>query len=133
MQPPSVALYYAIVEAINKVGVTTYSVSQDVENMELPICRVQLLTSNSTNQFVNARQYEHTFQLDVITAQDGLEEGLTLAYKIMHKLRQIGVEGFLVDMNGEPSLTSMVDSSTTRILNRQIIRVNYDIIEDTAF
>ena len=133
MQPPSVALYYAIVEAINKAGVTTYSVSQDVENMELPICRVQLLTSNSTNQFVNARQYEHTFQLDVITAQDGLEEGLTLEYKIMHKLRQIGVEGFLVDMNGEPSLTSMVDSSTTRILNRQIIRVNYDIIEDTAF
>lgn len=133
MQPPSVALYYAIVEAINKAGVTTYSVSQDVENMELPICRVQLLTSNSTNQFVNARQYEHTFQLDVITTQDGLEEGLTLAYKIMHKLRQIGVEGFLVDMNGEPSLTSMVDSSTNRILNRQIIRVNYDIIEDTAF
>lgn len=103
MQPPSVALYYAIVEAINKAGVTTYSVSQDVENMELPICRVQLLTSNSTNQFVNARQYEHTFQLDVITAQDGLEEGLTLAYKIMHKLRQIGVEGFLVDMNGDAS------------------------------
>lgn len=133
MQPPSVALYYAIVEAINKAGVTTYSASQDVEDMKLPICRVQLLTSNSTNQLVNARQYEHTFQLDVITAQDGLEEGLTLAYKIMHKLRQIGVEGFLVDMNGEPSLTSMVDSSTNRILNRQIIRANYDIIEDTAF
>lgn len=133
MQPPSVALYYAIVEAINKAGVTTYSASQDVENMEPPICRVQLLTSNSTNQFVNARQYEHTFQLDVITAQDGLEEGLTLAYKIMRKLRQIGVEGFLVDMNGEPSLTSMVDSSTNCILNRQIIRVSYDIIEGTAF
>lgn len=131
--PPSVALYYAIVEAINGVGVATYSASQDVEDMELPICRVQLLTSNSTNQFVNARQYEHTFQLDVITTKDGLEEGLTLAYKIMHKLRQIGVEGFLVDMNGEPSLTSMVDSSTNRILNRQIIRVSYDIIEDTAF
>lgn len=133
MQPPSVALYYAIVEAINKAGVTTYSASQDIEDMELPICRVQLLTSNSTNQFVNARQYEHTFQLDVITAQDGLEEGLTFAYKIMHKLRQIRLDGFLVDMNGEPSLTSMVDSSTNRILNRQIIRVNYDIIEDTAF
>ena len=126
MQPPSVALYYAIVEAINKAGVTTYSASQDVEDMELPICRVQLLT-------VNARQYKHTFQIDVITAQDGLEEGLTLAYKIMRKLHQIGLGGFLVQMNGEPSLTSMVDSSTNRILNRQIIRVNYDIIEDSAF
>lgn len=133
MQPPSVALYYAIVEAINKVGVTTYSVSQDVENMELPICRVQLLTSNSTNQFVNARQYEHTFQLDVVTAQDGLEQGLTIAYMIMRQLRQITVEGYLAQINGEPSMSSMVDRSTNRILNRQIIRVNYDIIEDTAF
>lgn len=131
--PPSVALYSAIVKAINSIGVDTYSASQDIEDMSLPICRVQLLTSSSTNQFSNARQYEHEFQLDVVTAQDGLEEGLTLAYKIMHKLRQIGVEGFLVDMNGEPSLTSMVDSSTNRILNRQIIRVNYDIIDDTAF
>lgn len=131
--PPSVALYYAIVKAINRLGVDTYSASQDIEKETLPICRVQLLNSSSTGQFANARQYEHSFQLDVVTAQDGLEQGLTLAYMIMRELRQLSVDGFLAQMNGEPSLSSMVDSSTNRILNRQIIRVNYDIIEDTTF
>lgn len=131
--PPSVALYSAIVKAINSIGVDTYSASQDIEDMSLPICRVQLLTSSSTNQFSNARQYEHAFQLDVVTAQDGLEQGLIIAYMIMRQLRQITIEGYLAQINGEPSMSSMVDSSTNRILNRQIIRVNYDIIEDTAF
>lgn len=131
--PPSVALYSAIVKAINSIGVDTYSASQDIEDMSLPICRVQLLTSSSTNQFSNARQYEHVFQLDVVTAQDGLEQGLIIAYMIMRQLRQITIEGYLAQINGEPSMSSMVDSSTNRILNRQIIRVNYDIIEDTAF
>lgn len=131
--PPSVALYSAIVKAINNLGVDTYSVSQDIEKKSLPICRVQLLSSNSTGQFLNARQYEHSFQLDVVTDQDGLEQGLTIAYMIMRELRKISVDGFLTQINGEPSLNSMVDSSTNRILNRQTIRVNYDIIEDTAF
>lgn len=131
--PPSVALYSAIVKAINNLGVDTYSVSQDIEKKSLPICRVQLLSSNSTGQFLNARQYEHSFQLDVVTDQGGLEQGLTIAYMIMRELRKISVDGFLTQINGEPSLNSMVDSSTNRILNRQTIRVNYDIIEDTAF
>lgn len=131
--PPSVALYSAIVKAINGLGVDTYSASQDIEKKALPICRVQLLSSNSTGQFLNARQYEHSFQLDVVTDQGGLEQGLTIAYMIMRELRKISVDGFLTQINGEPSLNSMVDSSTNRILNRQTIRVNYDIIEDTAF
>jgi hypothetical protein len=131
--PPSVALYSAIVKAINGLGVDTYSASQDIEKKALPICRVQLLSSNSTGQFLNARQYEHSFQLDVVTDQGGLEQGLTIAYTIMRELRKISVDGFLTQINGEPSLNSMVDSSTNRILNRQTIRVNYDIIEDTAF
>lgn len=131
--PPSVALYSAIVKAINGLGVDTYSASQDIEKKALPICRVQLLSSNSTGQFLNARQYEHSFQIDVVTDQGGLEQGLTIAYMIMRELRKISVDGFLTQINGEPSLNSMVDSSTNRILNRQTIRVNYDIIEDTAF
>lgn len=131
--PPSVALYSAIVNAINQTGVDTYSASQDIEKMSLPVCRVQLLTSNSTNQFTDARQYEYTFQLDVVTAQNGLEQGLTIAYLIMQKLRAIKPEGFAVQVNDEPSLASMVDTSTNRVLNRQVIRVNYGIIEDTAF
>lgn len=131
--PPSVALYYAIVKAINDLEFDTYSASQDIEKKALPICRVQLLSSNSTGQFLNARQYEYSFQLDVVTDQGGLEQGLTIAYMIMRELRKVSVDGFLTQINGEPSLNSMVDSSTNRILNRQTIRVNYDIIEDTAF
>ena len=131
--PPSVALYYAIVKAINDLEFDTYSASQDIEKKALPICRVQLLSSNSTGQFLNARQYEYSFQLDVVTDQGGLEQGLTIAYMIMRELRKVSVDGFLTQINGEPSLKSMVDSSTNRILNRQTIRVNYDIIEDTAF
>lgn len=130
--PPSVALYSAIVKAINGLGIDTYSASQDIEKKSLPICRVQLLSSSSTGQFSNARQYEHSLQLDVVTAQDGLEQGLTIAYMIMRVLRQISVDGFMTQINGEPSLTSTVDSSTNNILNRQIIRVNYNVIEDTA-
>ena len=68
-----------------------------------------------------------------MTDQGGLEQGLTIAYMIMRELRKVSVDGFLTQINGEPSLNSMVDSSTNRILNRQTIRVNYDIIEDTAF
>lgn len=131
--PPSVALYYEIVKAINDLEFDTYSASQDIEKKALPICRVQLLSSNSTGQFLNARQYEYSFQLDVVTDQGGLEQGLTIAYMIMRELRKVSVDGFLTQINGEPSLNSMVDSSTNRILNRQTIRVNYDIIEDTAF
>lgn len=131
--PPSVALYRAIVAAINALGIATYSPSQDINKRKLPVCRVQLLNGGSTNQFINARQYEYSFQLDVVTAQDSLEQGLTLAYKIMRRLRQISTEGYLSQLSGEPELSSLVDSSTNRILNRQIIRVNYNIIEDTAF
>lgn len=131
--PPSVALYYEIVKAINDLEFDTYSASQDIEKKALPICCVQLLSSNSTGQFLNARQYEYSFQLDVVTDQGGLEQGLTIAYMIMRELRKVSVDGFLTQINGEPSLNSMVDSSTNRILNRQTIRVNYDIIEDTAF
>ena len=112
--PPSVALYSAIVKAINSIGVDTYSASQDIEDISLPICRVQLLTSNSTNQFSNARQYEHTFQLDVVTAQDGLEQGLTIAYMIMRQLRQITVEGYLAQINGEPSICLLYTSPSPR-------------------
>ena len=95
--------------------------------------RVQLLNGDATGRFKNADEYQYAFQLDVITAQDGLEQGLNLAYKIRQNLPQVVVEGYLVSEIGRPSITSMIDSSTNRILNRQILRVNYTMIEQTAF
>lgn len=130
-EPPFVAIYLRLVESINELGIVTFSASQDVRK-KMPICRVQLLSNNSTNQFSNARQYTYTFQIDVVDDQNNLQRSLTNAYNIMQLCRKVSVEGYAVG-HGEPSLTSMVDSSTNQILNRQIIRINYNAIETTAF
>lgn len=131
-EPPFVMIYDRLVGAIKQLGIDTFSASQDVPN-EMPVCRVQLLNSDSTDQFRNARQYSYSFQIDVVDAQNKLVRSLKNAYKIMRLCRQIIIDGYSVGLAGEPSLSSMVDTSTNKVLNRQIIRVNYVVIEDTAF
>ncbi len=131
MNPPFVSIYIWLVENINKLGIGTFSASQDVPK-KLPVCRVQVISSASTNTFNNARQYSYTFQIDVVDAQNELERSLVNAYKIMQLCREVSIEGYAVG-HDEPSLSSMVDNSTNQILNRQIIRINYNAIETTAF
>lgn len=131
-EPPFVAIYERLVEQIRQLGVKTFSASQDVPK-GMPVCRVQLLNGDSTNIFSNARQYAYSFQIDVVDAQNKLTRSLTNAYKIMQLCRTLGVDGYAVQLANDPSLSSMVDSSTNQILNRQIIRVNFNVIEDTAF
>ena len=128
---PFFELYKAILNQINDLKIPTYTPSQEVPK-KLPICRVSILNGDANELVKNMRRYSYSFQLDVVTARNGLEQGLVLAYKIMQVLRQITLTSFSVELNGEPSLSSMVDTSTDRVLNRQIIRVNYNIIEDTA-
>lgn len=130
--PPFVAIYEWLVESIKVMGIDTFSASQDVPK-KMPVCRVQMLNSDSTNQFSNARQYSYAFQIDVVDAQNALVRSLTNAYKIMQLCRQIDVSGYAVGLSGEPSLSSMVDTSTNQVLNRQIIRASFVVIEDTAF
>lgn len=130
--PPFVAIYDWLVSNINKMGVDTFSASQEVPK-KMPVCRVQMLNSDPTNQFSNAREYSYTFQIDVVDAQNKLVRSLTNAYKVMRLCRQVSINGYAVGLSGEPSLSSMVDSSTNQILNRQIIRANFVVIEDTAF
>lgn len=129
--PPFVAIYLKLVEEINRLGIKTFSASQDVPE-KMPVCRVQLLNNNSTNQFTNARQYSYSFQVDVVDVQNALQRSLVNAYKIMQLCRQLSINGYSVG-HDEPSLTSMVDNSTNKTLNRQIIRINYSVIETTAF
>lgn len=129
---PFTLLYGAIAAKVNDLGVPTFSASQDAPG-KLPMVRVQLLNGDATGRFKNAHEYQYAFQIDVITAQDGLEQGLDLAYKIRQQLPQVVVDGYSVSEIGFPSITSMIDSSTNRILNRQILRVNYTMIEQTAF
>lgn len=131
-EPPAIAIYKWLVEAINNIGIKTYSASQSVPQY-LPVCRVQLLTSNPTLQYRNAREYSYSFQIDVIDAQNKLTRSLTNAYQIIGLCRKAAVPGYVVGINGEPGLTSMVDTSTSQTLNRQIIRVNYNVIEDTVY
>lgn len=130
-QPPLVSIYVWLVENIEKLGIATFSASQDVPK-QMPVCRVQMISSDATNAFGNARQYTYTFQIDVVDAQNKLQRSLTNAYNIMRLCRKVSIKGYAVG-HDEPSLTSMVDSSTNQILNRQIIRINYNAIETTAF
>lgn len=133
-QAPFVEIYEALIKGINALGVDTFSAAQDVPK-KLPVCRVQLLSGADTNEFSNAREYAYPFQIDVVTAQNGLAQGLQLAYQVMDLCRKISVPDYALQFadTGKPSLSSMVDTSTNRVLNRQIIRVSYQTIEATAF
>lgn len=128
---PFVEIYEALITGINQLGIDTFSASQDVPH-ELPVARVQLLNGDSTNAYQNAREYNYPFQIDVVTGQNELAKGLDLAYKVMQLCRTVRIDDYVI-RSSEPSLSSMVDTSTNRVLNRQIIRVSYTVIEDTAF
>lgn len=130
--PPSVALLTAIVESVRQLGVPTYTPAQNVPK-QLPVVRIALVNSTPTTVYKSAREYGYPFQLDVISGKDNLIEGLTLAYKIQDALRRLKVDSYGVQLVNEPSLSSMIDSSTNEVLNRQIILVTYNVIEATAF
>lgn len=130
-EPSFVKIYEWLVENIEKIGIPTFSASQVVPK-QMPVCRVQLLNGSSNDQFKNALEYSYPFQIDVIDAQNKLVRSLTNAYKIMRLCQQISIDGYSVGLVDRPQLSSMVDSSTNQILNRQIIRVTYNVIEDTV-
>ena len=133
MDAPFVEIYEWLVQKIeDRLKMPAFSASQDIGH-KMPVCRVQLLNGDSTNVFANARQYQYPFQIDVVDDQHHLARSLSNAYKVMELCRQIRVAGYQVELASQPSLSSMVDSSTNRILNRQIIRVSFNVIEDTAF
>ena len=130
-EPSFVKIYEWLVENIEKMGIPAFSASQDVPK-KMPVCRVQLLNGSSTDQFKNVTEYSYPFQIDVVDAQDKLVRSLTNAYKIMQLCQQVSIDGYSMGLVGKPQLSSMVDSSTNQILNRQIIRVTYNVIEDTV-
>lgn len=133
MDAPFVEIYEWLVQEIeDRLKIPAFSASQDIGH-KMPVCRVQLLTGDSTNQFANARQYQYPFQIDVVDDQHHLVRSLSNAYKVMDIARRITVNDFTVQLLNEPSLSSMVDTSTNQVLNRQVIRVTYTVIEDTAF
>lgn len=132
MEAPFVEIYEALIKSINDLGYATFSASQDVPR-KLPVCRVSLVNGDSTNAYRNAREYNYPFQIDVVTDQNQLAKGLSIAYQVMKVCRKLSIPDFVAVMSAEPALSSMVDTSTNRTLNRQIIRVSYTVIEDTAY
>lgn len=133
MDAPFVEIYEWLVQEIEaELKIPALSASKDIGH-ELPVCRVQLLNGDSTNTFINVRQYQYPFQIDVIDDQHHLMRDLSNAYKVMELCRQIRIADYQVELASPPSLSSMVDSSTNKILNREIIRVSFNVIENTAF
>lgn len=131
-EPLFIKLYEALIDAVDSLGLTVFSQAQDIE--QVPACRISLLNSNGVDHFKNVKQYSYSFQLDIVTDKNELTAGLTYAYQLVKLLCQIEIEGCSLSFsdNGSPNLTSMVDTSTNRTLNRQIIRTTYQIIEDTV-
>lgn len=130
-KPSFVKIYEWLVEHIEAIGISTFSASQDVPK-KMPVCRVQFLSGSSTDQFKNATEYSYPFQIDVVDSQNKLVRSLTNAYRIMRLCEQVSIDGYSVGLVDKPQLSSMVDSSTNQILNRQIIRVTYNVIEDAV-
>lgn len=132
MEPPFVEIYVELIKHIEKLGVPAYSASQDIPK-KLPVARVQLLNANGNQIGANVRNYQYPFQIDIVTDKNQLTQGLTLAYQVMEICRQISVTDYAVGLSEEPMLSSMVDTSTNRVLNRQIIRPTFNAIERATF
>lgn len=132
MEYASIELYEAIVTAINGIGLPTFSQSQTLPK-KLPACRVAINSGTDTSSFKNAREYTYSFQIDVVTGQNELVKGMRYAYQIRDLLRTIGIDGYIVTLQGSPQVSHLVETGTDEIINRQILRVSYEIIEETAF
>lgn len=132
MEYASIELYESIVTAINGLGLPTFSQSQTLPK-KLPACRVSINSGTDTSTFKNAREYTYAFQIDVVTSQNNLVQGMRYACQIRDLLRTISVDGYVVTLQGSPQVSHLVETGTDEIINRQMLRASYEIIEETAF
>lgn len=132
MEPPFVEIYEELINGIETLGISAVSVAQDIPKTE-PFARVQLLNANGNQVGANVRDYLYPFQIDIITDKNSLAKGLTIAYEVMELCRRLTVQDYAVGLSEEPSLSSMVDTSLNRVLNRQIIRPTFTAIERATF
>lgn len=124
---PITQLYTAVVMAVRSLGITTCTPSQPLP--KLPFCQVALVNRTFSDEFKNAHQYTYSFQLDMVTSQNKLTDGLEQAYNIVAKLHEVELTGFTVSLQTDPEIDSLVDSSTNQVLNRQMIRCTFNLIE----
>ncbi|MYY56774.1 hypothetical protein [Ligilactobacillus salivarius] len=132
METPFLIIYKGIIKQLraneNLKDIQIKTPSQDLK--KLPVIIMQLINGVPDKIAKNARIYDYEFQFDVVTDKDNLVKGLEIAYQLMDILRNLSIDGYQIILLNDVNLSSLIDSSTTQILNRQMLNVNFRIIEE---
>ena len=132
METPFLIIYKGIIkqlranEGLKDIQIKTPS--QDFK--KLPVIIMQLINGVPEKIVKNARVYDYEFQFDVVTDKDNLVKGLEIAYQLMDILRNLNIDEYQIALLDDINLSSFIDSSTTQILNRQVVDVRFQIIEE---
>ncbi|MDW3023135.1 hypothetical protein [Ligilactobacillus salivarius] len=132
METPFLIIYKGIIrqlranEGLKDIQIKTPS--QDFKR--LPVIIMQLINGVPEKIVKNARVYDYEFQFDVVTDKDNLVKGLEIAYQLMDILRNLNIDEYQIALLNDINLSSFIDSSTTQILNRQVLDVRFQIIEE---
>lgn len=132
METPFLIIYKGIIEQLRaNEGLKDIQIktpSQDFK--KLPVIIMQLINGVPEKIVKNARVYDYEFQFDVVTDKDNLVKGLEIAYQLMDILRNLNIDECQIALLDDINLSSFIDSSTTQILNRQVLDVRFQIIEE---
>lgn len=132
METPFLIIYKGIIKQLraneNLKDIQIKTPSQDFK--KLPVIIMQLINGVSEKIAKNARIYDYEFQFDVVTDKDNLVKGLEIAYQLMDILRNLNIDGYQIILLNDINLSSLIDSSTTQVLNRQMLNVSFRIIEE---
>ena len=132
METPFLIIYKGIIKQLraneNLKDIQIKTPSQDFK--KLPVIIMQLINGVPEKIVKNARVYDYEFQFDVVTDKDNLVKGLEIAYQLMDILRSLNIDKCQIALLDDINLSSFIDSSTIQILNRQMLNVNFRIIEE---
>lgn len=132
METPFLIIYKGIIKQLrankNLKDIQIKTPSQDLK--KLPVIIMQLINGVPEKIVKNARVYDYEFQFDVVTDKDNLVKGLEIAYQLMDILRNLNIDEYQIALLDDINLSSFIDSSTTQILNRQVLDVRFQIIEE---
>lgn len=132
METPFLIIYKGIIKQLraneNLKDIQIKTPSQDFK--KLPVIIMQLINGVPEKIVKNARVYDYEFQFDVVTDKDNLVKGLEIAYQLMDILRNLNIDECQIALLDDINLSSFIDSSTTQILNRQVLDVRFQIIEE---
>ena len=132
METPFLIIYKGIIKQLrvnkNLKDIQMKTPSQDFK--KLPVIIMQLINGVPEKIVKNARVYDYEFQFDVVTDKDNLVKGLEIAYQLMDILRNLNIDEYQIALLDDINLSSFIDSSTTQILNRQVLDVRFQIIEE---